>query len=802
MNDHNSSIFREISVKCSELHRRVNDDIKKNDILYFYAPMGWGKYPFFVEFSSNYIGKDSIYWLEAGPQEDIEQKLKELPDKDGRIIIIPWLERIIDQGKWDLIWDLILHKRKKDTFLISSTIAMPEELSSFAVFYRIITYGIKDLKPSKEDVKEFFAEKELLLYEDDLLRIEKDFHNMPLCIYLLENSLKESSRGYCRAVREQCLMDVFTYLDIFFFKTLPIEEQNALLRLFCIEKLSEDVVAFMLNMPAADVKTFMQKLKNKGIIEASLKGMKFELLFSRYLRWAARRYLEQEVRSELYEKLMIYSEQNGLWNDALRLAYIKKSAKDIPYCLSMVLKGRIDNNQLLDLEKYLMEIPGKTICKYPDLMMLKIFLEAFGGNRNRAREYMNYLQQQADQAVSEEIKRDLEERIIYMKLLLPGGIVPAKYIALLEQIREIDRKGGWKFQANLGSGQLSILHGDQDFCSVLLEKIDISKSAERFGGMLEGILLNSVHGMINYVFVEILYEYNRLEQALNQLSKGYRDTEKTPRIRKLSSVKIMDILIAKNQIDSIDSFLPYHMEGEEDGLFEDNFAAHQANCYLLRNNMEKVQLWMRERAPDENGRFYVIHQYQYLIKAKVYIRQEQYVLAMMILETLMDYAVNYELRYLEMQVRILQAIIYYREKNAYWSEVLLPAVKLAEKLGFIRVFADEGAAVYEPLQEISAIDKSLQKSEWYKQTVSAVRAQMLQYPEYLAQKRKMDIGNFSDSERDIMHLLVRGEKNADIAKKLFISENTVKYHLKNIYQKLDVRSRSQAANRIRELNLL
>ena len=57
-------------------------------------------------------------------------------------------------------------------------------------------------------------------------------------------------------------------------------------------------------------------------------------------------------------------------------------------------------------------------------------------------------------------------------------------------------------------------------------------------------------------------------------------------------------------------------------------------------------------------------------------------------------------------------------------------------------------------------------------------------------------------EMDILRLLAQGEKNAEIAQKLCVSENTVKYHLKNIYQKLDVKNRSQAIHRIREEQLL
>lgn len=51
---------------------------------------------------------------------------------------------------------------------------------------------------------------------------------------------------------------------------------------------------------------------------------------------------------------------------------------------------------------------------------------------------------------------------------------------------------------------------------------------------------------------------------------------------------------------------------------------------------------------------------------------------------------------------------------------------------------------------------------------------------------------FSGKESEVLGLLVEGEPNKVIARALGISENTVKFHLKNIFQKLDVESRAAA----------
>jgi LuxR family transcriptional regulator, maltose regulon positive regulatory protein len=51
----------------------------------------------------------------------------------------------------------------------------------------------------------------------------------------------------------------------------------------------------------------------------------------------------------------------------------------------------------------------------------------------------------------------------------------------------------------------------------------------------------------------------------------------------------------------------------------------------------------------------------------------------------------------------------------------------------------------------------------------------------------------SKRERDVYELLCRGMSNRDIAGELFLSEKTVKVHLRHIYEKLGVKTRTQAA---------
>jgi DNA-binding NarL/FixJ family response regulator len=56
------------------------------------------------------------------------------------------------------------------------------------------------------------------------------------------------------------------------------------------------------------------------------------------------------------------------------------------------------------------------------------------------------------------------------------------------------------------------------------------------------------------------------------------------------------------------------------------------------------------------------------------------------------------------------------------------------------------------------------------------------------------LGKLTPREKDVLVELAAGKSNREIAHKLFISENTVKYHVHSIFEKLNLRDRKEAAS--------
>jgi DNA-binding NarL/FixJ family response regulator len=79
-----------------------------------------------------------------------------------------------------------------------------------------------------------------------------------------------------------------------------------------------------------------------------------------------------------------------------------------------------------------------------------------------------------------------------------------------------------------------------------------------------------------------------------------------------------------------------------------------------------------------------------------------------------------------------------------------------------------------------------------------IAAKVLDYFQHRQQKDKeLDESNLTEREKEILQLLMKGNSYKEIAAAIFISVETLNSHIKNIYRKLNVHSRSELAARYR-----
>lgn len=132
------------------------------------------------------------------------------------------------------------------------------------------------------------------------------------------------------------------------------------------------------------------------------------------------------------------------------------------------------------------------------------------------------------------------------------------------------------------------------------------------------------------------------------------------------------------------------------------------------------------------------------------------------------------------------------------------ALTVAEPEGFIRLFVDEGKPMAQLLSRIQGegtglkdyLSKLLTAFEPGEPRSETKLPSPVNMPEHLL------IEPLSQRELEVLHLIANGCSNSDIARELVIAIGTVKRHTANIFNKLDVRNRTEAVARARELDLL
>ncbi len=139
---------------------------------------------------------------------------------------------------------------------------------------------------------------------------------------------------------------------------------------------------------------------------------------------------------------------------------------------------------------------------------------------------------------------------------------------------------------------------------------------------------------------------------------------------------------------------------------------------------------------------------------------------------------------------------------------LRKALNLAKPGRYIRCFLDEGDGVIQLLREAyqkifvngSGENAVLDSDQAFLEEL--LSASGLDLTRDRGKSAKTTTQPLSDREKEMLLYLADGLSNRDMAQRLFVSENTIKFHLKNIYAKLGVANRLQAINASREIGLV
>ena len=350
-------------------------------------------------------------------------------------------------------------------------------------------------------------------------------------------------------------------------------------------------------------------------------------------------------------------------------------------------------------------------------------------------------------------------------------------------------------------GRPSILNGMRDFSYY---GDFVLKHKDKSLGLLKA-LYGDIHRQVyDIVSAEIFYQRNECFDAMVRITSAIPILERQKNFIFLivALYQQITILMINGEIKSADIIMSHLKERVKDvqgSSFEYNIDAMSVRLALYDGNLESVNEWLEKKAPDENKELNLMEVYCYYVKLRCYLLYDKHLALLALVGQLRFYA-EIARRHIDILTLLcLEAMSWYKNGDKEKAfDLVEEALKLAEKYKIYRTIADEGILMFKLLQEYQ---KTRGNSPFLSKIIGITRHIAVLYPHYLNISQEVNT-NFTEMEKDILRLLEQGKTYDEIAEFFYISVNTVRYHIKKIYPKLDVSSSSQAIFKAKKIGLI
>ena len=223
------------------------------------------------------------------------------------------------------------------------------------------------------------------------------------------------------------------------------------------------------------------------------------------------------------------------------------------------------------------------------------------------------------------------------------------------------------------------------------------------------------------------------------------------------------------------------------------FAALEAQAALDSGNITSAKQWAELGAYTPGDTPHHWSDEPYFTYTRILLAQELSKEAQTLLDTMEALANQGGRERKLVTIYLLQALVLLAQgEKKVAVERVERAVELAAPQEYRRAFLDEGQQIANLLPKTRHVAPA-----FIDELLIAFRSQD-------APTNQMDglIDPLTEREQEVLGLVAKGLSNREIAEALFITLGTVKKHLNNTFSKLDVKSRTQAITRGRELGLL
>jgi ATP/maltotriose-dependent transcriptional regulator MalT len=308
-------------------------------------------------------------------------------------------------------------------------------------------------------------------------------------------------------------------------------------------------------------------------------------------------------------------------------------------------------------------------------------------------------------------------------------------------------------------------------------------------------------GLVHIGMADLHYEWNKLDEAERDLEKGMELAE---RAREVSDLVWAYVTLSrtKRALGDAEGTLGMAREAERVArvfgaeLQVSLAASWMARLRLARGEPAEAAALERESAAP------AARMVDRLTSARLSLARGRQDETLGLLEEPLEAAEEEDRTGNLIEILALQALALWagsRKERAVGT--LARGLALAEPEGYVRTFANEGAAMGDLL---SAVLEANQRggASWVSTEYIAKLLSALPNEKATAKADGRLPEPLRGRETEVLALMAAGESNGEIATRLFVSTSTVKTHVNNLYRKLGTSSRTRAVARARELGLI
>jgi LuxR family maltose regulon positive regulatory protein len=238
--------------------------------------------------------------------------------------------------------------------------------------------------------------------------------------------------------------------------------------------------------------------------------------------------------------------------------------------------------------------------------------------------------------------------------------------------------------------------------------------------------------------------------------------------------------------------------------------ARIANLHIRHGNLKEARQWAKDQNLSPDDELTYLKEYELITFARLLLKEytieqkrESLEKALRLLQRLLQAAEKSDRIGSQISILTLLAIAFeLNEKSEEALKTFSHALTLAEPEGFARIFLDEGELMIQLLAKAKAqgilphyVALLLGEIDMDPQKKAFPAAPPQSSPQPL-------IEPLSDRELEILQLIAQGLSNQQICDRLYLALSTVKGHNRNIFDKLDVKRRTEAVAKAQELGLI